>query len=123
MQKDATKKLKSLVYVDEKDFEGEEELCNALVSFIGRWKKKKLAECERQRQKAEDELTSARAMIELWEEAGEGDIDAYDRAHDTVSAQLSPIQNLKDHYDAMCRKYIKKCKGYHYEKREDVHEY
>ena len=38
--------IKSLVYVDEKDFEGEEELCNALVSFIGRWKKKKLAECE-----------------------------------------------------------------------------
>ena len=123
MQKNREQRLKNLVYVDEKDFEGEEELCNALVAFIGRWKKKKLAECERQRQKAEDELTSARAVIELWEEAGEGDFDAYDRARDTVSARLSPIQNLKDHYDAMCNKYIQKCKGYHYEKREDKHEY
>lgn len=48
--KEQMQRLKNLVYVDEKDFEGEEELCNALVSFIGRWKKKKLAECEQQRQ-------------------------------------------------------------------------
>ena len=123
MQKIREKRLNNFVYVDEKDFEGEEELCNALISFIGRWKKKKLAECERQRQKAEDELTSARAVIELWEEAGEGDFDAYDRARDTVSARLSPVQDLKEHYDAMCNKYIQKCKGYHYEKREDKHEY
>ena len=123
MQKDATKRLKSLVYVDEKDFEGEEELCNALVSFIGRWKKKKLVECERQRQKAEEEMTSALAVIALWEEAGEGDYEAYDRARDIVAAKLSPVQDLKVHYDAMCNKYIQKCKGYHYEKKEDVDEH
>lgn len=123
MQKDATKRLKSLVYVDEKDFEGEEELCNALVSFIGRWKKKKFVECERQRQKAEEEMTSALAVIALWEEAGEGDYEAYDRARDIVAAKLSPVQDLKVHYDAMCNKYIQKCKGYHYEKKEDVDEH
>ena len=117
MQKYREQRLKNLVYVDEKDFEGEEELCDALVSFIGRWKKKKLAECERQRQKAEEEIASARELIALWEEAGEGDYEAYDKARDTVSARLSPMQNLKDHYEAMCRKYIQKCKGYHYEKR------
>lgn len=116
MQKAITKRLKNLVYVDEKDFEGEEELCNVLVSFIGRWKKKKLAECEQQRQKSEDELAAARVVIELWEEAGEGDLETYDRARDIVSAKLSPIQNMKEHYDAMCNKYIQKCKGYHYEK-------
>ena len=123
MQKDTMQRLKNLVYVDEKDFEGEEELCNALVSFIGRWKRKKLAECERQRQKTEYELTAARAVIELWEDAGEGDFDTYDRARDMVSTKLSPVQNLKEHYEAMCNKYIQKCKGYHYEKQEDTHEH
>ena len=51
MTKGIKKRLKNIVYVDEKDFEGEEELCNALVAFIGRWKKKKFAECEKQRQR------------------------------------------------------------------------
>ena len=102
MQKDATKRLKSLVYVDEKDFEGEEELCNALVSFIGRWKKKTLAECERQRQKTEEEMASALEVIALWEEAGEGDYEAYDRARDIVAAKLSPVQDLK-HLLPLCR--------------------
>ena len=109
-------KTKNLIYVDDKDFEGEEELCNALVSFIGRWKKKKLAECELQRQRAEGEIASALEVIAVWEEAGEGDYDDYDRARDIVSAKLSPVQNLKEHYDAMCNKYIQKCEGYHYEK-------
>lgn len=119
MQKNREQRLKNLVYVDEKDFEGEEELCNALVAFIGRWKKKKLAECERQRQKAEEEMASALEVIALWEEAGEGDYEAYDRARDIVAAKLSPVQDLKEHYDTMCNKYIQKCKGYHYEKKED----
>ena len=123
MQKYREQRLKNLVYVDEKDFEGEEELCNALVSFIGRWKKKKIAECERQRQKTEEEMVSALEVIALWEEAGEGDYEAYDRARDIVAAKLSPVQDQKEHYNAMCNKYIQKCKGYHYEKKENLHEH
>lgn len=123
MQKNRELRLKNLVYMDEKDFEGEEELCNALVAFIGRWKKKKLAECERQRQKAEEEMASALEVIALWEEAGEGDYEAYDSARDIVAAKLSLVQDLKEHYDTMCNKYIQKCKGYHYEKQEDVDEH
>lgn len=123
MQKNREQRLKNLVYVDEKDFECEEELCNALVAFIGRWKKKKLAECERQRQRAEEEMASALEVIAMWEEAGEGDYEAYDRARDIVAAKLSPVQDLKEHYNAMCNKYIQKCKGYHYEKKEDADEH
>ena len=116
MTKDVKKRLKNIVYVDEKDFEGEEELCNALVAFIGRWKKKKIAECEKQRQEAEDNLAAAQAVIELWEYAGEGNIEDYDKARDLIAEKISPIQDEKEHYEAMCNKYIKKCKGYHYEK-------
>ena len=103
MTKDVKKRLKNIVYVDEKNFEGEEELCNALVAFIGRWKKKKIAECEKQRQEAEDNLAAAQAVI-------------YDKARDLIAEKISPIQDEKEHYEAMCNKYIKKCKGYHYEK-------
>ena len=81
MTKGIKKRLKNIVYVDEKDFEGEEELCNALVAFIGRWKKKKFAECEKQRQKVEDDLAAAQAVIELWECAGEGNIEDLSLIH------------------------------------------
>jgi len=116
MREAIKKRLNNIVYVDEKDFEGEEELCNALVAFIGRWKKKKFAECEKQRQKVEDDLAAAQTVIELWECAGEGRLEDYDSARDFIAKKLSPIQDEKEHYEAMCNKYIKKCKGYHYEK-------
>lgn len=114
--------MRNLIQIDTTSFEGEEELCIALCSFIQRWKKKKIEKLEQELSIKKQEVSNAQNIIEVYQEGWDYTIDDYDIAREIVKNATAPVEVKKSYYDDMCKKYTKLCAGYRWQAVEDVTE-